>query len=171
MNDIETIVDGKLQLEFECTLGDFADNKYTFKAADLYVFRNGEDIFYIGISSCAVTRFYNHILGNPKDAGQVHLRQWAVDNKPASLSWVVQFYRLCRCDVSRRTCVLNEPKDERSIDHQSLCWRCLEAVEGALIRTINPTLNKYGRTGAATLKGQYKDWREMYSIVEVDLEI
>jgi hypothetical protein len=158
MNEIEQVSDSRVNLVTEFTIKELVDGKADGTDADLYVFRNDADIFYIGISTVAVDRAFSHLVPMPGWASCTEFRRFAIDNKPNSLSWTVQFYGLNRCCPAHILCTLAE--DDRSISRSSQCWRCLAAIEALLIGKVNPPFNNFWRTGQSEIGKQYKDSRK-----------
>lgn len=167
MNDIETLSGNRVSLMHQCTIAELITDTHEDADSGLYVFRNGEDIFYIGISTTIMPRAFSHLVPMPGWASCVEFRRFAIDNKPQSMNWTVQFYKINQCRPAHILCTLVE--DDQSISRSSQCWRCLAVIEALLIGKINPLFNKFWRTGQSDIGQQYKDSRK--NIIGFALEL
>ncbi len=88
---------------------------------DLYLFRNGDDVFYVGQSYCAFDRVWEHLRGGFK--GQSIVGLFVVCNWPRSIRFTVQL--LCS-----RTAQFDGVQND------------LNAAERTLIEQLSPCFNE-----------------------------
>lgn len=155
MNDIETITDGKLTLVSECSVREFVNNANIYEMAQAYAFRNGPDMFYIGISQCAMSRVMGHLSMKdcPRWPDNGKFVDIINDNAPASLDWQLQFYKMIPCGLSRYCDIELSEGYSRS----SLCGSCVRREESKVISRLNPLLNAAGKSGSSSVRGKYID--------------
>jgi hypothetical protein len=112
----------------------------------LYLYRDGDAIFYVGKSVQPLERLLQH-LGRalpyaPDTVGQVIL-----ENMPASLSWLIDLYTLSDC---RETVRAQMPGTVVGFQHLlaqgSLRNEAMTVAEEALIRQHRPHLNQQNAT-------------------------
>jgi hypothetical protein len=134
---------------------------------DLYLFRNGADVFYVGQSYCAFDRVWEHLRGGYK--GQSVVGLFVVCNWPRSIRFTVQL--LC----SRATqfdCVQNDlnAAERHLIEQLSPCFN------DVLNRTPRPLPEEYAPPTAdgrrirslrrmireATYAGRLESWRTVW---------
>jgi hypothetical protein len=172
MNDIETLSNGGLQLAVSITIRQLIKDDFACGATELYVFRNGEDIFYIGVSTDAASRALRHVGRGEGFMGNDGVERFINDNKPASYGWTVELYQLKPCGKYETRCSLLSIDDRNihGIARTSQCRQCLEWHETTLIRELHPSFNTARRNGGKPFVGQYVDWREIPISVDMGLE-
>lgn len=121
----------------------------------LYIYRDGEAVFYVGRSINPLERLLQH-LGREKPYFPDAVGMVIWDNLPASLAWSVDLYTLVECVpyvAQHKLAALSA--FQRELAQAPYSKQSVAIAEDALIRAYQPYLNVQGRTYHNPLPDRY----------------
>ncbi len=127
----------------------------------VYLYRDGDVVFYIGMSSSPLDRLQEHIGRGQRQIGKSLLGQTIADNMPEALTWQVEFFTLADCEPlmlqhSPGTYLwFKTALEQFQADTDCFPESAVRAAEDMLIRLHRPCLNTLGNRQGLRLPERY----------------
>lgn len=125
------------------TIGEVLSGRIYAKDHYIYLFRDGEEIFYVGRSYSPITRLIQHI-GDDRPWIPDAIGNLILNNKPLSLNWEMELYTLEDCLPFISEAYL--PYYQRYLGNILIKNELIQTAEDEMIFHFQPYLNVIGNS-------------------------